>query len=187
MKKKQKKQKASLTEEIKSRASQPGWEAIVEVLNLIQAEIDEGRPRLRKVNVKENIGSDRLASGVQRSQTTSAELVVSEPFSDVESLDMTAEALALAFITPTKMASRLITTVNRLRGDKKTSEEETTVKFVDPNSPENKPSRIISLQEVKSSRNKLNSLAQSLEKLVLGLEKSKRRIAFDPVSEVDAD
>ncbi len=182
-----KKQISSLRSEILSHEGEDDWNEIIDVLNQIQSEIDEGRPKLQRVSVKENLGSDRVSGSSQRTQSTSVNMVVSEDYPAVEALDMTAEALALAFISPTKMASKVFDTVERFRDNEKSPEQETIVQFADPRLPEKKSTTLISQDNLESSQKVLQPLAISLEKLVRSLEMKKRSIAFTIESDADAN
>ncbi len=181
------KQISNLRREILSREGENGWNEIVDVLNQIQSEIDEGRPKLQRVSVRENLGGDRVSGSSQRTQSTSVNMVVSEEYPAVEALDMTAEALALAFISPTKMASKVFDTVERFRDNEKSPEQETIVQFADPRFPEKKSSTLVSQDILESSEKVLQPLASSLDKLVRSLEKKNRSIAFETESDANAD
>jgi hypothetical protein len=88
------------------------WTEPVNVLDLIQAEIAEGRPVLRKVRVADG-EADRLTGMKRVSSGTSAELTGSERYTAVEALSLTTEALALVFVSPVQMASKVMSTLSK--------------------------------------------------------------------------
>ncbi|MQW61600.1 hypothetical protein GHK33_02480 [Sinorhizobium meliloti] len=90
----------------------PDWAEPLTVLDLIQAEIAEGRPVVRKVRVADG-DIDRLTGTQRTSQGSSAELTGSQPYTAVEALALTTEALALVFVSPVQMASRLMSTLSK--------------------------------------------------------------------------
>ena len=81
-------------------------------LDMIQAEIDEGRPVVRKVRVADG-DVDRLTGSPRASSGSSAELTGSQPYTSIEALALTTEALALVYVSPVQMASKLISTLSK--------------------------------------------------------------------------
>ncbi|WP_323796851.1 hypothetical protein [Nisaea sp.] len=181
-------QLGALTQTIRDHRNEPAWQRVNEVLDLIQSEIDEGRPIMRSVKVKESDGQDRI-TGQDRSRTqSSASLVGSEPYSSSEALDMTAEALALAFVSPVKMASRLLDTVARFGSIDGEREAEIVIKIAGRGDQEKREPKIeLTRNNIARARQSLRPLAGNLNSLLKELDLKRRPLLIAFENEEDAD
>jgi hypothetical protein len=168
-----------LTQEIRSRKDVAGWDKVIQVLDLIDSEIAEGRPFLRKVRVEESGGRDQITGQVRKGPATSADLMGSVPYSRIEALDLTAEALALAFISPVKMASKLLGTLDRFSNKGQETRAVLTVHISGRGGPDAEEGITFDAERVAQARQSLQPLADGLAKLIRELGLQDRQIAFE--------
>lgn len=153
------------------------WLDPVTVLDSIQAEIAEGVPIVRKVRVAESSDVDRVTGRPRPSQSTSAELTGSRPYTAVESLDLTTEALALVFVSPVQMASKVFSTLSKF------SRIEThlvEVKFAAKKEDTPDPVLELDIATVELARSVARPLAKELDQLSRSLGQETRNISVDP-------
>lgn len=149
-----------LNDAIRAKAGVEGWDEVIRVLDLIQYEIDEGRPEVRKVSIKESALEDPVSGKIGSSQTTSAELMGSRPYAHTEALDMTVEALALAFVAPTQMASKIRNTISKI-----SEKENIDINFFDPLKSDDDSVRTYAQEDINMANEQLQPLADALSKM----------------------
>jgi hypothetical protein len=152
------------------------WTDPLTVLDLIQAEIAEGRPVIRKIRVADG-GPDKLTGRPRPSQGSSAELTGSEPYTAVEQLSLTSEALALAFISPVQMASKLMSTLSKFGA---VDAEEISINFAAAKELMPEPAMELDLETIERARSVAEPLANELRKLSSGLGETAREMSMRP-------
>ncbi|MGO7374927.1 hypothetical protein ACC721_06625 [Rhizobium ruizarguesonis] len=153
------------------------WLDPVTVLDSIQAEIAEGVPVVRKVRVAESSEVDRVTGKPRPSQSTSAELTGSRPYTAVESLDLTTEALALVFVSPVQMASKVFSTLSKFS---RTEIDLVEVKFAAKKEETSDPVLELDSATVDLARSVARPLAKELDKLSRSLTQKTRNISVEP-------
>ncbi len=137
------------------------WEDPIIVLDFIQAEVAEGRPVVRKVRVA-NGEVDRITGQERASHGASVELTGSQPYTSVEQLALTTEALALAFVSPVQMASKLLSTLSDFRDQ---DGDDISVKFAAKKEQLPEPAFELDALQVDIARGATRPLAIELKKL----------------------
>lgn len=152
------------------------WNEPVTVLDLIQSEIAEGRPVIRRVRVSDG-EFDRLTGTQRAAQGTSADLAGSEQYTAIEELSLTNEALQLVFISPVQMASRTMSSLIKFGT---VDCDDISVKFAAKKEEEPSPVLELDAHIINVAVEAASPLAELLSKLDAGLG-MKKNLTLEPV------